>query len=71
MITASKLDTKIDDNTRMATLSTAVSLKKVIPPIQPKRVPKKLQMTDSLVAPVEKTDVPNHVLNTSKLDTFY
>ena len=44
-----------------------VSLKKVMPPIQVKqRQPKKLLMTDSLVAPVEKTDVPNHVLDTSK-----
>lgn len=49
----------------MISSTSAVSFKKVIPPIQQKRMPKKIQMTESLVAPVEKLDVPNHVLNTS------
>lgn len=38
---------------------------KKIPPIQPKRQPNRLKLTDSLVAPVEKIPVPNHLLDTS------
>lgn len=30
------------------------------------RKPNKFKLTDSLVAPAEKIDVPNHILNTSK-----
>ncbi|RMZ96259.1 Primary ciliary dyskinesia [Brachionus plicatilis] len=37
---------------------------KKIPPIQPKRQPNRLKLTDSLVAPVEKIPVPNHLLDT-------
>lgn len=38
---------------------------KKIPPIQSKRQPNSLKLSDSLVAPVEKQPVPNHLLNTS------
>ena len=40
---------------------------KKIPPIERADKPAKLKITDPLVAPIEKTDVPNYVLNTSKL----
>jgi hypothetical protein len=66
MMAASKISTKTDLLTNQAVSS--ASLKKVIPPIQTtttKRNPKKIQITDSLVAPVEKIPVPNHILNTS------
>ena len=44
-------------------------LPKKIPPITEvvTRKPKKIEMSQSLVAPVEKYDVPNHLLNTSKI----
>ena len=40
-----------------------------IPPIGETvpRKPKKIDMSQSLVAPLEKTDVPNHLLNTSPI----
>ncbi len=38
---------------------------KKIPPIERTDKPSRLKITDSLVAPIEKTDVPNYVLNTS------
>ena len=68
-MTTSKLASKQQDlNEFTNKMPSSISMKKVMPPIpvQQKRMPKKLLMTDSLVAPVEKTDVPNHVLNTSK-----
>lgn len=39
--------------------------KKKIPPIQSKRQSNSLKLSDSLVAPVEKQPVPDHLLNTS------
>ena len=41
---------------------------KKVPPIASSvpRKPNKLKLTDQIVATIEKTDVPNHVLNTSK-----
>ena len=44
-------------NPKMMTEMTSVSHRK----------PKKLAFGDSLVAPLEKIEVPNHVLNTSEL----
>ncbi len=39
---------------------------KTIPPIESiERKPKKISLTDSLIKPIEKIDVPNHILNTS------
>ena len=42
-------------------------IRQKIPPIENLmlRRPKKLLMTDSLVAPIKRKDVPNHILNTS------
>jgi hypothetical protein len=59
---ASKLINNLDLN----------QMHKKIPPLEPlvPRKPKKLLMTDSLVAPIEKIDVPNHILNTSLLSLF-
>ena len=43
-----------------------LNVHKKMPPITTRK-PNKLKLTDPLVATVEKTDVPNHVLNTSKI----
>ena len=58
-----KLASNIDLNSMRS------SMPKKIPPIETlavPRKPKKLNFNDSLVAPIQKTYVPNHVLNTSK-----
>ena len=54
---ASKLANSVDLN----------QMRQKIPPIEnlTLRKPKKLLMTDSLVAPIKRKDVPNHTLNTS------
>ncbi|CAF0716220.1 unnamed protein product [Brachionus calyciflorus] len=38
--------------------------KKIIPPIKSPRKLNKIKITDSLVAPIQKVEVPNHLLNT-------
>ncbi len=50
-----------------------LNVHKKVPPItNATRKPNKLKITDPLVATVEKTEVPNHVLNTSiKKFTMY